>query len=138
MLVFLKTLKERCANHDKSATTIWHELIELTDKNVWVAYFQKISTKERWVDFEKEIAKVIRALDSARKHVEEKVRNGEKGASIEAWQYNVLRPILGFEPDDYRNVSFEPKAFTYRKEQLLNDLNKLTRCLEIYLSEYVL
>ena len=137
MLTFLMTLKEQSANREELAAAVWNELAELIDNNVWVSYFQEISIKERWVDFEKEISKVIQALDSARKYVEEKVRHGEKSACIEAWQYNVLRPILGFDTDDYRNISFEPRAFTYRKGQLLKDLNRLTRCLEIYLSEYI-
>ena len=137
MLGFLKSLNERRINDDESAVAVWNELNELIDNNVWISYFQIIGTKERWVDFEKEISRVIQALDSARKHVEEKTRHGEKSASIESWQYGILRPIFGFEPDDYRNISFEPKAFTYRKQQLLKDLNRLTRGLEIYLCEYI-
>lgn len=137
MLGFLKSLNERRINDDESAVAVWNELNELIDNNVWISYFQIIGTKECWVDFEKEISRVIQALDSARKHVEEKTRHGEKSASIESWQYGILRPIFGFEPDDYRNISFEPKAFTYRKQQLLKDLNRLTRGLEIYLCEYI-
>ena len=82
MLVFLKTLKEKSANHDESATAIWNELNKLIDKNIWVSYFQKINAKERWVDFEQEISKVIQALDGARKLVEEKVKAGGKCGPI--------------------------------------------------------
>ena len=137
MLAFIKILKEQSANHDESATAVWNELKELIGKNIWISYFQKISVKECWVDFEKEISTIIQTLDSARKVVEDGARNGYKSTCIEAWQYNVLRLIFGYEADNHKNVSFEPKAFTYRKEQLLKDLNRLTRCLEIYLSEYV-
>lgn len=137
MLAFLKLSKAQSTITDESSTSIWNEFSELIDNNLWISYFQKISAKERWVDFEKEISKVIQALDSARKLVEENARHGYERTCIEAWQYNALRPIFGYEADNHKNVSFEPKAFTYRKEQLLKDLHRLTRCLEIYLSEYI-
>ena len=60
MLTFLMTLKEQSANREELAAAVWNELAELIDNNVWVSYFQEISIKERWVDFEKEISKVIR------------------------------------------------------------------------------
>lgn len=34
-------------------------------------------------------------------------------------------------------ISFEEKSITYRKKQFLKDLNRITRCLEIYLGEFV-
>lgn len=137
MLSYLKDLKERISQKDKVALAIWTELVELVDNNVWISYFQKINVKEHWVDFEKEISKIIKTLDSARKLVEEKVSHGEEYAGIEAGQFQILCHFIGEETDDYRSVQFKPDAFTDYKEQLLTDLNRLTRCLEIYLSEFV-
>lgn len=137
MLAFLNKIKEQSFAQEQRALDIWTEIGELVDNNAWLSYFQEIEVSGRWIDFEKEISRVIQALDSARKLIGEKVRHGDKRPSMEAWQYNALRPIFGYEAENHRTTYFELKAFTYRKEQLLKDLNRLTRCLEIYLSEYI-
>lgn len=137
MLSFLNRIKAQSFAQEQRAVDIWTEIGALVDNNAWLSYFQEIEAGGRWVDFEQEISRVIQALDSARKLIGEKVSNGDKRPSMEAWQYNVLRPIFGYEAENHRTTYFEPKAFTYRKEQLLKDLNRLTRCLEIYLSEYI-
>lgn len=45
MLSYLKDLKERISQKDKVALAIWTELVELVDNNVWISYFQKLTSK---------------------------------------------------------------------------------------------
>lgn len=64
---------------------------------------------------------------------------GQKNGKMTQYQYSILRPVIGqkWSSEKYDSISFENKAIRYKKELLLKDLNKLIRCLEIYLSDYV-
>lgn len=130
---------------DKLAGKIIEELSELASNNVWIKYFTAIYEsrkqvgKDGWIDFESEISSVIQALDSACKTIREQLQQGNDKAKMEQWQLNILSPFISKDGVTLKMEScfFELKAVDYRKQQFLNDLNRLIRGLEIYLSDYV-
>ena len=124
---------------------IYKELHTLIDNNKWIKYFLSIyksrceEGKTGWIDFESEISIIIRALDSAYKLLSEQFHVGKEEGTLEQWQLNMLCPILYPGKDIYKAEfsSFNTNFILNCKHMLLTDLNKLTRCLEIYLSDYI-
>jgi len=128
-----------------SKSDIYNELDKLITNNIWLRYFiniyekRIIEEKNGWIDFESEIATVIQALDAARLTLNEQFKTGNNRAHMEQWQLNILQPVFsddGKIPDN-RYIEFEKTAVGIKKERAINDLNRLTRCLEIYLSDYI-
>lgn len=109
------------------------ELYDLLERNSWFEYFHDENIRDNWTDFESEIAKVIQALDRVRKEI---VVNVEAGGSIwttpDDYNLDILKPAIVDLP---KRIGLEDiKEY---KNRLLNDLNKLTRALEIYLSLFI-
>lgn len=101
---------------------MWHNLM---DKKYWIGRFEKIISGEKWIDFEEVIKETIIAIDSLIKLTE---KNGNQ-----LWEEPVILKFsskLGLLEKDKINK----KNII---DRLLCDLNRLTRLLEIYLSEYV-
>ena len=115
-------------NGDKS---IYNELESLIKDNVWLRHFnavyesRKRDGKDGWIDFESEISSAIQALDGALDDVKEYIRKGKDRGHIQPYQFEALKYLINIED------------ISVFKEQFLKDLNRLTRCLEIYLSDYV-
>lgn len=95
------------------------KIFYLMKDNFWLQYFRDKKRKGTWIDFEKEISKVIRKYDKAIL---------KDGATL-----NILKDIkiilskLGVRTSDYGETV----------DRLETDLNRLILLLEIYLSEYV-
>lgn len=129
----------------KNCNDIYEEIDNLSADNCWLRYFiTKYQTmnsdgKTGWIDFESEISIFIQALDAARKTLNEQFKKGEKRGHMEQWQLDIIIPLYNIEgkiPDE-KFIDFSPSTITLRKEKALSDLNKLTRCLEIYLCHYL-
>lgn len=129
----------------KKDNDIYVEINNLSTDNCWLRYFiRKNETmssegKNGWIDFESEISTFIQALDAARKTLFEQFKKGEKEAHMEQWQLNIIMPLFDKEgkiPNE-KYISFSPSTITSRKEKALSDLNRLTRCLEVYLCDYL-
>ena len=56
---------------------------------------------------------------------------------MEAYQFESLKYLIGLESSRFNGVYFDMRPMSRYREQFLDDLNKLTRCLEIYLSDYI-
>ena len=129
----------------KTTVKIIEELESNIKDNVWIEYFLQCDMyqKGNWIDFESEISKIVQSLDN-----DMKVESGK--------DFNFDETIGGFSNEflnkkfsdyNYQNAMIEswldsiPQSgsLTYReiRDTLLNDLNKLTRALEICLTEYV-
>lgn len=121
----------------------WEHLI---NDNIWIEYFLSIfadrqsNGKDGWIDFECDISEVIQSLD-ANMHglnqmynIEDIVHNLSNNFLKEIYSdyIDALQPI---NPAD--NGSLEGISFKKIRDRLLNDLNKLIRAFEIYLTEYV-
>ncbi len=98
------------------------EIIDLAENNVWFKWFEQSSTykTKNWVDFEDEISKVVQNIDTTSKK-----------------NINLL-------PEDIKKIFFPLKDYgterfdiTTCRDKMLQDLNRLIRCLEIYLEDCV-
>lgn len=135
---FFSSLKE-----DKPE--VYNELNDLTSNNRWLRYFisiraeRQLEGKDGWIDFESEISKIIQALDDARRTLLPHFISGEPRAHLEQRQLNVLCPVIYTDGKVYRSkeVEYDNSFISTQKKKFLNDLDKLTRCFEIYLSTYV-
>ena len=119
------------------------ELEQLVKDNIWIEYFLQnpMYQKENWIDFENEISKVIQSLDQ-----DMFFKDGEKSELSEKMQ-NLSNPFLHKKYSKYTAAMRTASAFTHGKGEsitykeirdlLYNDLNKLIRALEIYLTDYV-
>lgn len=119
------------------------ELEQLVKNNIWIEYFLQnpMYQKENWIDFENEISKVIQSLDQ-----DMFFKDGEKSELSEKMQ-NLSNPFLHKKYSKYTAVMRTASALTHGKgesitykeirDRLYNDLNKLIRALEIYLTDYV-
>lgn len=150
----IKTAWEAAAEEDKKyiidlanlydkQRNIFEEIEELITHNVWVDYFWKLYSerktlgKDGWIDFESEISRIIQTLDHARTTILEDIKRGKKTGKMTQYQWDILSPLWGKDDISCESISFEEKAIIYRKTQFLKDINRLTRCLEIYLDEFV-
>ena len=119
------------------------ELEQLVKDNIWIEYFLQnpMYQKENWIDFENEISKVIQSLDQ-----DMFFKDGEKSELSEKMQ-NLSNPFLHKKYSKYTAAMRTASALTHEKcesitykeirDRLYNDLNKLIRALEIYLTDYV-
>ena len=124
---------------------LFNELKRLAKDNAWIEYFMSIlerkekDEKNGWIDFESEISLIIQALDGCRNTLNLQYSEGKDRGKITAWQYKRLQPLLlkGDGEKGYLNTEFAPIFVPGRKKYLLDALNDLIRCLEIYLGDYV-
>ena len=120
------------AEADKATKKLVNEIEELIIDNKWLEYFKTINIAQGWIDFEREISKVVHAFDKARIETLSELRSGGKGARLAPYQIDVLKPFIG-----KATLICSMDSFGVWKDKLLKDLNRLTRCLEIYLCDYV-
>ena len=131
------------SNLYEQKTKIFEEIETLILNNVWIDYFWEIyrnrgvAGKDGWIDFESEISKIIQTLDKARFTIFEEINQGHKRGKMTQQQLNILSPIFGKPGISRDSIEFDENAIGYRKTRFLTDLNRLTRCLEIYLTNYV-
>ena len=118
---------------DEKKGRIFNELEELIEDNKWLNYFWEINEDGGWIDFEKEISRVIQALDSARKDRNSQLEKNAEVSKIEFKKCDeiILQNVMG------KSKAVDLKNIEEIKENLIEDLNRLIRCLEIYLCDYV-
>lgn len=121
-------------NAQNSDKCIIDELYALIENNTWINYFinRRGSIKENWIDFETEIANVIRVLDGTRKIMENEGLLSELGRK----RYEIFDEISDILAEKEINIDSEEEIDKAIKV-LTADLNRLTRALEIYLAEFV-
>lgn len=108
------------------------ELNELTMNNLWLKHFYDVRIKQGWIDFESEISRIIQILESVRIQVIEGKKAGKLVIHVPKYQEEALQ---GFRVDS--TIIESLKFVDGTKERLHDDLNRLIRCLEIYLCDYV-
>ncbi len=133
-------LKDLCENRED----LFHELGEMIFENVWINYFNEIYEqqvkmgKDGWIDFESEMSAIIQALDCARKEIMLQIGQGKAIARLQLGLFKTLKPILlTWNKNINSQTGLTMEMIPYVKKILLDSLNKLTRCLEIYLCDYV-
>lgn len=110
---------------------IYKEIESHIFSNCWLKHFidtykgRQIEGKEGWIDFESEISLVIQNFDSTRLQLKDKISVPKSINNIKQLRNALFQ--LEFSPENYKK----------NKDQFLIDLNRLTRCLEIYLCDYI-
>lgn len=100
------------------------ELLDLINKNAWIEYFLRIPLPNHgWVGFEGEIAQVIQNLDHMRM---------EDTPDLVQLKYmpGILKSLLGLDSHAKATLTGNMDVII---DRLLKDLDRLIRCLEIYL-----
>jgi hypothetical protein len=113
--------------------------LDWVGNNIWVEYFNKnqVFVKEGWIDFESEIASVIKSLDA------DMTEADGKRLPLHSYINQLSNPFLAEYYSKYSFVSqYEGSidkniSFKEIRDRLFSDLNKLIRTLEFYLIEYV-
>lgn len=119
------------------------ELIELSEKNVWISYFcdKKNDQNRTWIDFESEISEVIQVLDYMRKNrIKRNIDKNEYcDKEKEKCEIEIIKLINRKDNEKISSIYNLSNAEYFEKviKVLINDLNDLIRCLEIYLEDYV-
>lgn len=119
------------------------DLEDLLKDNIWIDYFSQnpMYKKENWIDFESEISNVIESIDNDMQiHIQgircldDKVDNFLNGYLKEKY-----KEYIGTNHSTNKYLTGIDNGITYRdiRNKLYNDLNKLIRLFEIYLTEYV-
>lgn len=118
------------------------ELLDYIDNNFWIDYFLQCDMhgNENWIDFESEISEVIRSLDNDMHKL-----SGDY--SIDDEITDLSNKYLNKIYSDYTFTTWSVKlviggaceSITFReiRNKLLEDLKRLIRAFEIYLTEYV-
>ena len=119
---------------DRIESKIINELFALVKHNFWLDYFIQCENyaEQGWIDFEKEISFQIQKVDYAWKKAMKTTTHEDKILNIR--EYSVfLEHISKIELVN----GFREKDFEYIRDKLLLDLERMIRCLEIYLSDCV-
>ena len=124
--------------------SIYQEIDDLVKDNRWINHFmttywkEKSEGKDGWIDFESEISKIIQTLDDLRLSTLDHFKSGSKTAEMTQWQFDILEYVIYTDLDPkFKSKSISRDSVNTWKEKLLMDLNRLTRCLEIYLCDYL-
>lgn len=135
--VYFKDLKE-------NRSDIYNEINSLINGNRWIHHFLRLKdenmlkNKPTWIDFESEISKVIRTLDKIKRRFKNDSYSERNQVKLDEYEFEVLHDIFDFDRKLDIVSSFllleEIESIT---KKLVEDLNKLIRCLEIYLDDYV-
>ena len=116
----------------ESSSLFSEEIENLIKDNAWLEFFYNIEIGKGWIDFEKEISDVIKSLNAVYKMYYD---NKYYDKPIE-YVNSFYEEKLGEFGVDYDQLTDDDMCDRF-KNKLLNDLNRLTRCLEIYLLECV-
>lgn len=136
-LDYFKSLNETNIN-------LYDQIDGFIEDNRWLNYFltlrenKVLLNKLTWIDFESEISKVIKTIDEYRnKLISAKVFENEQ-MRIDEHSFDVLHYILEKKEKIIQiDCLLSLENIRELKEELITDLNRLIRCLEIYLDDYV-
>lgn len=126
-ITMLNNFIRKLFNEDRENQKIIKELLYLVNNNFWIQYYLgcDINGNENWIDFESEILNVIKSIDHDMQKYDQSIH------SLIDKKYHLS--------NIYIEKWYKNKTITYRKirNDLHNDLNRLIRVFEIYLTEYV-
>ncbi len=120
---------------DRIEGKIIKELFTLVKDNFWLDYFIQSENyvEQGWIDFEKEISSQIQKIDcSWKKRIE--IAASVTDEILDIKEYSVFfKHVTKIELAE----GLREKDFEYIRDKLLLDLERMIRCLEIYLSDCV-
>lgn len=119
------------SQRNEEARKIINEIDKLIKDNVWLKHFRETQIKKGWIDFEREISRVVKILEEIKKIIDEAIEKGTDKFELDRRQkkiYHYFRDNIGEKIEE---------VIDRIKESGLKDLDRLIRCLEIYLSAYI-
>lgn len=133
----------------KNRSSALNELNELISNNIWIKYFEdKVGNykDKKWIDFESEIAEIIEVIDYLIEYnIHEMKTNGTNFNKNDEMKNILMAKFL----EVYKNcnkskdmdkvgwLDFHGERLRKIIDDINTDLNRLIRCLEIYLGEVV-
>lgn len=132
-------LKENFSLDNRKRKAEFKEVLELCRENVWIKYFLKKreALGKGWIDFENEICNVIKALDYKKKCIIKQEFYKEYSLEENKYYDDLLSKFSNSTSIYMSSISIVKEFDTKIKNKLEEDLKKLIRCLEIYLSDCV-
>ena len=118
------------------------EYTSLINGNVWFEHFIKTkeerkNTKQNWIDFEAEISNVTQELDRIRNEFNSKnIHNKINYSTPISTSYKIISSCCKIEGATNEHYMSQTRLNNI-KEKFVKDLNRLTRCLELYLSDFL-
>ena len=111
------------------------ELYTYIKDNTWLEYFENCPSYvgENWIDFEAEIARVIRSLDDVR----DMIINNKSIPSIQNEKGLILTAIIKTAKTTLQTALKDIRAIDNFSNFLYAELERLIRALEIYIAEFV-
>ena len=128
---------------------IYSEIDSLIKSNALIDYFLSVyedrieEGKKGWIDFESEISVIVQRFDQTRQFLEERVSSQDECIRINTKLSNYLVSILAPKTESSNAIathlvlSYSLRSLDNQVMQILDDLNRMTRLLEVYLYEYV-
>jgi len=119
----------------RTANNELNELYSYIKFNTWLRYFQECSHKfgRNWIDFESEISRVIKALDSAKKYLSSHEDILESKLKDDAILIEIWKAAATTFQTVFRNSETVENFASF----LNKELDKLIRALEIYISYFI-
>lgn len=135
---YVDSFKEYFEGIKQTNLSVYEEIGSLIKDNVWLEHFNAVYEERRkdgkigWIDFESEISNIVQEFDSIRLEMLVNIKNDQEITYLKLYCIEKLEVFFidGEEPETLEGIA-------EIKKQMLKDLNRLTRCLEIYLSDYI-
>ncbi|MCD8327360.1 MAG: bacteriophage abortive infection AbiH family protein [Lachnospiraceae bacterium] len=111
-------------------------------RNIWVKHFQSVyeereqKGKTGWIDFESEISFIIQILDKIKQSVNEQTISHGDSIEVDPGLSNYINNFL-WGTEESHTTMFSVDKIDEIEDSLVSDLNDLTRCLEIYLADFI-
>ena len=116
---------------------VLNKIIELSKNNVWFKWFKEANINKNWIDFEAEISNVIQEIEYILKNYyikENEIYKYKAQTNNDQTEYN-KNVINNFLLDENRAII--SGDIDEIKKNILDDLNDLIECLNIYLYDCV-
>lgn len=122
-----------CNNQERKELKL--ELFELVHNNIWITYFLEKQQElgVNWIDFEKEISNMIQVMEYVISYIKNERDKDKQQIKIPHYVCDNMKRLMPSMEEYISNI----EQVLNQKEMLLEDLNKMIRSLEIYLSDYV-
>ena len=138
--------QKQCSLYFKKVEELkeYFEINELMTNNLWFYYFcdlklhRLLEGKDNWIDFEKEISSVVQTLDKTIRFYNQRELDNFLDEPIQKY-LNRLQYLLKQNQMNLPTIKNENSIENLEslKQNLLKDLNRLIRCMEIYFINYI-
>lgn len=106
------------------------EVKKLVNDNTWIRHFKRFYKGNGWIGFEKEISNIIQIIHKKIPQFEALKGNEGRYVKFSATEQDALKD---FDSNVTQGFIYDANFISKNKDQMLNDLNRLIRCFEIYL-----